>query len=321
MDVKSLEYLIALEEEGTLSKVAQKFFLSPSALSQCLAKQEREMGLPLFQRNNGRFAPTESGKIYLKCAREIVKIKEATYQQIESLSSARSSLRITAAYQLYPVLTEEILPKLQRLFSDSIFDVQAADSYTGKQYLMNDLADLALLCLPSDSNSLLEQIVLGNDRLDAVVSTSLVADPSVLFNRAADRPGSAKTVSPSASPCTVKPEEYVLSLEHLCHLPFILLKNGSSFRAVENDILAEHCIIGSAIYETDNFFIARDFAQAGNGVAFLPHSMAVECKNCRIIAVVPPYTYHHILAYHKYKPLQAEGTKAVELIADYFKDS
>mgnify|MGYP005797595851 FL=1 len=92
MDITILEYLIALEETGSLTRAAEKFFISPSALSQRLSREEQETGCTLFRRKDGQFIPTESGKIYLRYAREALRIREETYRRIRRLSSRPAAL-------------------------------------------------------------------------------------------------------------------------------------------------------------------------------------------------------------------------------------
>ena len=43
MDVRVLEYLMMIEQEKSISKAAEKVHISQSALSQCLAKIEKEL--------------------------------------------------------------------------------------------------------------------------------------------------------------------------------------------------------------------------------------------------------------------------------------
>ena len=46
MDTKILEYVIAIAEEKSLSKAAERLYLSQPALSQRLKKLEDELGTP-----------------------------------------------------------------------------------------------------------------------------------------------------------------------------------------------------------------------------------------------------------------------------------
>ena len=50
MDTKIIEYVIAIAEEKSLSKAAERLYLSQPALPQRLNKLEDELGTPLFVR-------------------------------------------------------------------------------------------------------------------------------------------------------------------------------------------------------------------------------------------------------------------------------
>ncbi|HIZ79496.1 MAG TPA: LysR family transcriptional regulator [Candidatus Lachnoclostridium stercorigallinarum] len=287
MDITILEYLIALEETGSLTRAAEKFFISPSALSQRLSREEQETGCTLFRRKDGQFIPTESGKIYLRYAREALRIREETYRRIRRLSSRPAALRIAASHQLLEETSEAILPLLQEQFPGSRFDLLPADSRTACQYLLNDLADIALICLPSAGDTLLEQTVLGTDRLTAVLPVSLLP------------PGSGD-----------------FSLDECRDLPFILLNTGSLFRPLEEEMLAAARISPGTVYEAENFLVARDLMLAGSGVTFLPESMAKAISDCRILPSAAARSYYRILAWPKYRPLSPEGEAARLLITD-----
>ena len=54
MNTTRFEYLLALERIGTMTGVAKAYFISPSAVSQCLKNEEAQLGHPLFRSENHR---------------------------------------------------------------------------------------------------------------------------------------------------------------------------------------------------------------------------------------------------------------------------
>ncbi|MBO6310318.1 MAG: LysR family transcriptional regulator [Oribacterium sp.] len=85
MDTKLIEYMIKIADEGSITKAAEKLFITQSALSQQLQKLEKEVGTPLFIRNKAAWAPTPEGQIYLENAREMLRIKQKTYTIIADM--------------------------------------------------------------------------------------------------------------------------------------------------------------------------------------------------------------------------------------------
>lgn len=61
MNLKELEYIVAIATEGTLTRAADKLFITPSALTQQLVHLEKDIGMPLFIRSRNGWIPTEPG--------------------------------------------------------------------------------------------------------------------------------------------------------------------------------------------------------------------------------------------------------------------
>ncbi|MCI7796069.1 MAG: LysR family transcriptional regulator, partial [Lachnospiraceae bacterium] len=78
MDTKQIEYIIKIAEENNITRAAEKLFITQSALNQQLLKLEKELGTPLFHRSRTNWRLTEAGEIYLKNAREMLRIKKST---------------------------------------------------------------------------------------------------------------------------------------------------------------------------------------------------------------------------------------------------
>ena len=85
MDTKQIEYIIKIADEGSVTKAAEKLFITQSALSQQLQKLEKELGAPLFVRSKSDWTLTPEGKVYVENAREMLRIKQKTYTMIADM--------------------------------------------------------------------------------------------------------------------------------------------------------------------------------------------------------------------------------------------
>lgn len=86
MNLRQLESIVAIEEYGSMTAAAARLYVTPSALNQQLLKLEHELGLPLFLRVRHQMVPTAAGRIYLDNARQILRIKQNTYAQLQDLA-------------------------------------------------------------------------------------------------------------------------------------------------------------------------------------------------------------------------------------------
>ena len=58
MTLKEIEYIVTIATEGTLTRAAEKLFITPSALTQQLVHLEKEIGMPLFILSRSGWTPT-----------------------------------------------------------------------------------------------------------------------------------------------------------------------------------------------------------------------------------------------------------------------
>ena len=86
MDVKYLNYILAIANRHNMTKAAEDLFVSQSSLSQYLSRLEQELGTPLFIRSKGELSLTSAGVLYVEAAQKVVKIQKDLYQNIAALS-------------------------------------------------------------------------------------------------------------------------------------------------------------------------------------------------------------------------------------------
>lgn len=86
MDTKLIEYILMIAQENNITHAASKLYITQSALNQQLIKLENELGTPLFHRSRNNCQLTPAGEIYIKNAKEMLRLKRETYQMISDIS-------------------------------------------------------------------------------------------------------------------------------------------------------------------------------------------------------------------------------------------
>lgn len=73
MNIKQLEYFVAVSEHLNFTKAAQQFYISQSAMTLQIKALEEELGVSLFSRNNRHVELTPAGRTFLDDAHAILR--------------------------------------------------------------------------------------------------------------------------------------------------------------------------------------------------------------------------------------------------------
>jgi len=76
MDLLQLEHFLAVAEEGSFTRAAERVFRTQPAVSQSVKKLEADIGVPLFARDLPDLTLTEAGTALLDYARRILKLRD-----------------------------------------------------------------------------------------------------------------------------------------------------------------------------------------------------------------------------------------------------
>lgn len=115
MEFRQFRYILTTAREGTISKAAQKLYISQPSLSQLIAGVEKKIGAPLFDRSVTPLRPTAVGSLYLETARRILDLDEEFQQRTDDMLK-RSAGRVTVGSSPFrsTYLLSRFLPGFQR---------------------------------------------------------------------------------------------------------------------------------------------------------------------------------------------------------------
>ena len=149
MDLKQLEYFLAVAEERSVTRAAVRLHLTQPPLSAQLARLEHELGVPLLIRHRRGVDLTEAGRVLAERARRLLAEAEATAEEVTGTGQGRSG-RLTVAF--VAATARPLLVPLLRRFRDDRPDVRVrlvedgADAVAG--HVRERRAELGLLYLP-----------------------------------------------------------------------------------------------------------------------------------------------------------------------------
>ncbi|WP_459616522.1 LysR family transcriptional regulator [Bordetella sp. 2513F-2] len=97
LDPVSLRLFVAVVEEGSIAKAAQREHIVAAAISKRIAELEAIFRAPLLNRSHRGVVPTVAGLTLLRLARHVVHVLDDTYaQMVDYAVGARGQLRVYA---------------------------------------------------------------------------------------------------------------------------------------------------------------------------------------------------------------------------------
>jgi DNA-binding transcriptional LysR family regulator len=111
-DFRQLRYFIAVAEELSFTRAAQRLHLSQPPLSQQIQALEHDLGIRLLERDKRNVTLTEPGKLFLEHARQILAMADdARIQVAEAAAGYSGHLRLayTVSVSFHPALPQILI--------------------------------------------------------------------------------------------------------------------------------------------------------------------------------------------------------------------
>ena len=158
MDIRTMQYYLAVVREGTISAAAEALHVAQPSLSRQMKELEEELGTSLFVRGNRRINLTEEGMILRKRAEEMVRLMQMTEEEISQVKNHISgSVRIGAGESYSFHYLSRTAASLAEDHPDIRFHITSGDTQDLMDELNNGLIDFAVIF--TEVNHLLYQSI------------------------------------------------------------------------------------------------------------------------------------------------------------------
>ena len=241
MNLRELQYIVALAEHRNFRRAAEACLVSQPTLSTQIRKLEEELGVTLFERTPRRVMPTPAGQDAVARARRILTEMDGMREAARRLSRPEAgTARLGIFPTLGPYLLPEVMPQVRARFPQ-----------------------LQLLLTEEKSDQLLERLREG--RLDAAILALPVHDPSLHGEPLFEEP--FLLAVPKQHPLAARES---LRLEELSRQNLMLLEDGHCLR----DQALEVCQLSGAQEQSEfratSLETLRQMVLAGLGVTLMP---------------------------------------------------
>lgn len=164
MDTRQLEYLVAVADEQSFTRAAERVFAAQSTVSAGIRSLERELGTPLFERDAHGVRLTDAGEAVLAEARAALR----SVDRMRELADRDGPLRGTVRVGIFTNLTTVDLPGIMGEFHrrHPAVDLRLGPSPSGSTGLIEDVRqgrlDIAFHGLPDAVLDLLTRPLVGS---------------------------------------------------------------------------------------------------------------------------------------------------------------
>lgn len=288
MDLKQLEYFIAVVEKGSFSKAAIYLSLAQPSISRKIALLEDELGQRLLERTGRGVRPTEAGQALLSHAKLMIDTAATATFQIKEMSTAVSGKVIVGLpHRVAEGLCVPLVQEFRKRMPHAMISVVEGLSVSLRDGLINGRIDLAVLFDPPPTPLLSYE--------------KLMREKLIL----------------------IAPDHYPLksqiSLAELANFPMILPGQSNPIRNLVDAVLLPQNICLNIIAEVGAVYTALKLVESGIGCSILPES-ALKHKhtsNLRFAQIGPPVMRNLlVLATPKSRPTNRLHQETAKLLRE-----
>ncbi len=168
MEIRHLEYFVAVVQSGSILQAAKKLNLSQPPLSVAMKQLEKELHAPLFLRGSRSIQLTDAGRLFYQRAQTILAMTEGTCREIQSYAQGiQGTLRLGAVSSSGASLLNHRLLLFHKIYPNIHYEIMEGNTFQQLEFLERGLIDLALVRTPFQKDGI-ERLPLDQDCLAAV---------------------------------------------------------------------------------------------------------------------------------------------------------
>ena len=285
MTLRHMKILVAVYQNGSVTKAAEALHLSQPSVSLALKELEDYYGVELFTRMGRRIVPTECGKTFYGYAVHVVSLMDELETRVrnwDTVGTVRIGATITIGTNLLPGLVkqfQEEFPKLK-------VEIQVCRASQVEQLILDNQIDLGLI-EAQPSRKELQAVPFMEDELRAVL--------------------------PPASPLA---KQDTVTIEELTQYPMLMREPGSAGRTALDAALALRQMHIEPAWESVSTQALIKAVAEGLGVAVLPKLLAERDAESGTVAMRPfrePLLRTLNVVYHPKKYLSGSMVRFIAL--------
>ncbi|WP_413658039.1 LysR substrate-binding domain-containing protein [Paraburkholderia phenoliruptrix] len=152
MDVRQLKHFVAIVDSRSLSKAAERLFVSQPSLSQQILNLEKDLGVQLLIRSPQGVVPTEAGKTLYRLARDVLRSMELIRKEVKGGTGGESgTVSIGFPATVGAILAAPLFRRVKKTYPGIRLQIYESITSRINELLVEGRLDLAVMFRESDS--------------------------------------------------------------------------------------------------------------------------------------------------------------------------
>ncbi|HKB54985.1 MAG TPA: LysR family transcriptional regulator, partial [Ramlibacter sp.] len=241
MDLLQLEHFLAIVEERTFTRAAERVSRTQPAVNQSIKKLEDEIGAPLFARDVHEVTLTEAGRVLADYARRMVLLRDEAMRRVADLRAMKAGTLTVAAHESAAVY---LLPSAMRAYLQQYPDIKVGIHRSALAEIPRKVMDREVdLGFVKDAPAFRE-LQFAEVHADEMV---MIASPKHALAKRTD-----------------------VAVADLASEPFVLHHGCATTAAMILRLFDQHATRCRIVAELWSFENVKSFVQEGVGVAIVP---------------------------------------------------
>ncbi|MBC3797670.1 LysR family transcriptional regulator [Acetobacterium tundrae] len=252
MDIKQLKYFLAIAEEGQITSAAKKLNMAQPPLSHQLKLLEEELGVKLFERGPRHVQLTDSGKILMNRAHQILELTNSVVKEVTDLSNGlQGTLSIGTVSSSGATLLNERMSEFHKQYDNIKFEI-----FEGNTFTLIDLLN------------------------KGIIEVGIVRTPFNALNFECKYAKTEPMIAAIPKEMNWESNNMTLSIRELKNKPLIIYRR---FEQLICDTCMEHGFAPEIFCKCDDARTALLWANAGTGIAIIPKSAFELAANSNLV--------------------------------------
>jgi len=178
MDLRQLNYFLAVAEEGQITKAAKRLNMTQPPLSQQLILLEKELGIQLFNRDKKRLHLTEAGSILQRRAAQMMELMKTTVNELQEAAEGISGrLAIGTITSSGGALLPNHILEFHKSYPKVTFDLHQGETEKILELLNIGIIEIGLVRFPFD-HDLYNFLILPEEAMLVAANVDLLPPPT-----------------------------------------------------------------------------------------------------------------------------------------------